>query len=140
RLGIPLVTYFSLFPFRHMTVLSEGTKNITQAMEKLGVKRFICESSLGIGDSKGQLGPIFNYLMIPLLLRNIFADKEVQERVIIESKLDWVIARPARLTNGPHTGTYRSGFGIRDRSIRRKVSRADVADFMLAQVAGDAYL
>jgi hypothetical protein len=106
-------------------------------MEKLGVKRFVCESSLGIGDSKGQLGPLYNFVLIPLLLRNIFADKEVQEKLIQESPLDWVIARPARLTNGPHTGKYRSGFAADGSSIRAKISRADVADFMLQQLSSD---
>jgi nucleoside-diphosphate-sugar epimerase len=80
RLGIPLLAIFILY--RRSTTLSEGTRNILQAMEKLGVKRFVCESSLGVGDSKGQLGPLYNYLLIPLLLRNIFADKAVQERLI----------------------------------------------------------
>ena len=109
-------------------------------MEKLGVKRFVCESSLGIGDSKGQLGALYNYVVIPLLLRNIFADKEVQERIIQSSALDWVIVRPALLTNGPRTGVYRSGFGSRDNSIQAKISRADVAEFMLAQTGSDLYL
>jgi len=132
RWGIPLVAYF--FLFRRTTALSDGTRNILQAMEKLGVKRFVCESSLGVGDSKGQLGPLYNYLVIPLLLNNIFADKEVQEKLIQESPLDWVIVRPARLTNGPRTGKYRSGFAAGDKSIQAKISRGDVADFMLAQL------
>jgi len=138
RLGIPLLAYFILF--RRTSTLSDGTKNIVRAMEKLNVKRFVCESSLGIGDSKGQLGPLFNYLVIPLFLRNIFADKEIQEQVIKQSQLDWVIVRPARLTNGPRTGNYKSGFSTTDESIQAKISRADVADFMLKQIAADAYL
>ncbi len=138
RIGVPFLAILILY--RRRTTLSEGTKNIVRAMEKLGVKRFVCESSLGIGDSKGQLGFLYNYLLIPVLLRNIFADKEVQERIIQESKLDWVIARPAVLSNGPRTGVYRSGFDATDKSIQTKISRADVADFMLAQLAGDADL
>jgi putative NADH-flavin reductase len=137
RWGIPLVAYLFLFPFRRTTALSDGTRNILHAMEKLGIKRFVCESSLGIGDSKGQLGALYNYLLIPVLLRNIFADKEVQEKLIRESPLDWVIVRPAQLTNGPHTGKYHSGFAAGDRSIQAKISRADVADFMLRQLSSD---
>jgi hypothetical protein len=140
RWGIPLVAYVFLFPFRRTTALSDGTRNIVRAMEKLGVKRFVCESSLGIGDSKGQLGALYNYLIIPVLLRNIFADKEVQEKLIKESLLDWVIVRPAHLTNGPHTGKYRSGFTAGDKSIQAKISRADAADFMLQQLGSDDYL
>ena len=138
RLGIPLLAYFILF--RRTSTLSEGTKNIVRAMEKVGVKRFVCESSLGIGDSKGQLGPLFNYFVIPVLLRNIFADKEIQEQVIKQSNLDWVIVRPGRLTNGPRTGNYKSGFSTTDKSIQAKISRADVADFMLQQLTAEAYL
>jgi putative NADH-flavin reductase len=138
RLGIPLLAILILF--RRTTTLSEGTKNIVRAMEKLGVKRFVCESSLGIGDSKGQLGPLYNYALIPILLRNIFADKEIQEQLIKQSKLDWVIVRPAALTNGPRTRVYRSGFDAADKSIRAKISRADVADFMLGQLTSDVWL
>ena len=138
RLGVPLLAYLILF--RATNVLSGGTKNIVQAMEKLGVKRFICESSLGVGDSKGQLGLLYTWLLIPVLLRGVFADKAVQEEIIKESSLDWVIVRPAALTNGRKTSVYKSGFAAADRSVQRRVSRADVAEFMLTQLTSDIYL
>lgn len=116
-------------------VLSEGTTNIVKAMEHSGVKRYICESSLGVGDSRGQLGFLYSYIIIPLLLRNIFADKEIQEKVIEASTLDWVIVRPAVLSNGPRTGAYRV-----NPPAGGKISRADVAAFMLEQVASDDYV
>src|SRR2546426_8941695 len=62
---------------RRSTVLSEGTKNILKAMRKHGVNRFVCMSSLGVGDSRGQLGPLYDFFLIPLLLRNVFADKQI---------------------------------------------------------------
>lgn len=138
RLGIPLIAYFILF--RRTTMLSQGTNNIVRAMEHTGVRRFICESSLGIGDSKGQLGPLYNFLIIPLLLRHVFADKETQEKIIKASSLQWTIVRPAALTNGPLTGKYRSDFGPKDNSIRRKISRADVAAFMLGELNSEENL
>ena len=138
RIGGPFLAILILY--RRKTTLSDGTKNIVRAMEKLAVKRFVCESSLGIGNSKGQLGFLYNYVLIPILLRNIFADKEVQETVIGESRLDWVIVRPGALTNGPRTGVYRCGFDASDKSVQAKISRADVADFMLKQLTTDVYL
>jgi len=138
RLGLPLLAI--LFAQRRTTTLSDGTQNIVRAMEELGVRRFVCESSLGVGDSRGQWGFLYQYILIPLLLRNIFADKEVQETVIRESKLQWVIVRPAALTNGPRTGVYRSWTGPPNAPIRRRISRADTADFMLKQLAEDNYL
>jgi hypothetical protein len=38
------------------TILSEGTANILHAMQGAGVSRFVCESSLGIGNSAGRAG------------------------------------------------------------------------------------
>jgi putative NADH-flavin reductase len=125
---------------RKNTILSDGTKNIIRAMEQHGVKRFVCESSLGVGDSKEQLGWVFNFLLIPLFLRNVFRDKETQEQHIRQSQLEWIIVRPGALTNGPRTGFYRSGFSSTDRTIKGKISRADVADFMLKQLADDTFL
>lgn len=66
------------------------------------------------------------------------AAKEAQEQLIRESGLDWTIVRPGGLTDGPATGAYRSGT---DRSIRAtRVSRADVADFVLQQLTDLRYL
>jgi hypothetical protein len=125
---------------RKKTTLSNGTKNIVNAMGKFGIKRFICESSLGVGASKGRLGLLYTYFLIPLFLRGLFADKEVQERIIEDSALDWVIVRPAALTNGPRRGVYRHGEDIGHWLFTRRISRSDVADFMLKQLAENKYL
>lgn len=124
---------------RKNTIQSNGTRNLIRAMEKHGVRRFVCETSLDVGDSKGQLGPVFRYLVRTTFLRNIFADKELQEQIIRSSSLDWVIVRPAMLTDGPKTGSYRAFFAANETG-KREVSRADVADFMLKQVTDDSFL
>jgi putative NADH-flavin reductase len=122
------------------TLLSTGTQNIIRSMKKDGIRRFVCESSLGVGDSKGQLGWLFDWIVHPLVLRHIYRDKEVQEQYIKESDLDWIIVRPAALTKGRRTGVYRCGLRCTDRSLIPKISRADVADFMLKQLADNTYL
>src|ERR1700730_943274 len=132
RIGVPLLIL--LIFARKKTTLSSGTKSIVKAMGKLGVRRFICESSLGVGSSKGRLGLLYTYFLIPLFLRGLFADKEVQEGIIGDSALDWVIVRPAALTNGPRRGSYLDGEGIGHWLFTRRISRSDVADFMLKQL------
>jgi putative NADH-flavin reductase len=122
------------------TLLSVGTQNIIRAMHQHGVRRFVCESSLGVGDSKGQLGWLFDFIVLPLMLRRVYQDKEVQERFIKESNLDWIIVRPSALTNGPRTGVYRSDFRSSHGSFIPKISRADVADFMLKQLTDNTFL
>ena len=125
------------------TVRSDGTRNIIRAMEVAGVRRFICQTSLGYGDSRQILDQTpfyFKYLIVPFILRKGFADHASQEEYIKQSNLDWVIVRPGNLTDGSHTGVYRHGFPANDKTVTVKISRADVADFMLKQVQDNAYL
>ncbi|WP_375435161.1 NAD(P)-dependent oxidoreductase [uncultured Hymenobacter sp.] len=121
-------------------VRSEGTRHIIRAMEQTGVRRFICLTTLGIGDSQQALPFAYKYLLVPLFLRQAFADSERQEEYIRQSALEWTIARPGTLTNGQRTGQYRHGFPASEKGLKMKISRADVADFMLRQVQDHAYL
>ena len=125
---------------RKGTIRSEGTRHIVSAMEKTGVRRFICQSSLGVGDSRGTLNFFWKYLMFGLILRDAFADHERQETYVKQSRLDWTIVRPAAFTDGEHTGVYRHGFPATEKALKLKISRADVADFMLKQLTDDTYL
>ncbi len=119
---------------------ANGTKNIIHAMEVAGVRRFICQSGLGCGDSRQLLPFHYKYLIFPLMLRYVYADHEIQEKYVRDSELDWTIVRPAALTDGNHTGSYWHGFMVNDKSLTIKISRADVADFMLNQLVDDTYL
>ena len=51
------------------TVRSEGTRQIIQAMEEIGVRRLICLSTLGTGDSWGNLNFYWKYVMFGFMLR-----------------------------------------------------------------------
>jgi putative NADH-flavin reductase len=137
-LGVPLLAL--LFLFRRNTILSDGTRNIVRAMQHHGVKRFVCQSSLGVADSRGRLGFLYNFFLIPLFLRNLFADKALQERIIQETELEWIIVRPAALTNGPRKGVYRAGSSLGHWFRPSKISRADTAEFMLKQITAADFL
>lgn len=119
---------------------AKGTKNIIRAMENTGVKRIICQSSAGIGDSRDTLPFLMKYLIVPFILRRAWADHELQENYVKESQLDWIIARPAALTDGEHTGSYQQGYTADNKTVTSKISRADTADFMLKQLAKNDYL
>ncbi len=130
----------SLGAGRKGAVRSEGTRNIINAMEKAGVRRLICQSTLGVGDSQANLNFFWKYIMFGILLRPAYADHVSQENHVIQSKLDWTIIRPAAFTDGERTGKYRHGFSGTDKTVTLKISRADVADFMLKQLTDDTYL
>ncbi|GAB3835507.1 hypothetical protein GCM10028821_31980 [Hymenobacter jeollabukensis] len=124
---------------RKDAVRSEGTRHILQAMEQAGVRRFICLTTLGMGDSRPALPWLYRYLLVPLLLRYAFADSERQEALIRQSAVDWTIARPGTLTDGPRTGRYHHGFAP-TAQLPMRIARADVADFMLGQLTDATYL
>lgn len=46
---------------------------------------------------------------------------------------------PVTLTDGPRTGTYRVGKRLVLHGILPRIARADVADFILTQLASTAY-
>lgn len=121
-------------------VRAAGTRNIVHAMEKLGVQRLICQSTLGIGDSRDNLNAFWKYLMFGLLLRSAYNDHIEQEYYVKQSQLDWTIVRPAAFIDGERTGEYQHGFSPTDKTTRLKISRKDVADFMLRQLVDSLYL
>lgn len=122
------------------TIRSEGTQQIIQAMEKAGIRRFICQSTLGAGDSWQNLNFFWKYIMFGFLLRNVFADHQRQENYVLQSRLDWTIIRPGAFVDGNRTGKYRHGFPGNDKTSKLKISRADVADFILKQLADKKYI
>ena len=62
-------------------------------------------------------------------------DKLREETLVRQSNLDWTIIRPGAFIDGPLTGQYRYGFSGTDRTTKLKISRADVADFILKQLS-----
>jgi len=125
--------------FRPTRILSEGTRNLIEAMRRHGVRRFVCETALGISDAWWQLGLYYTLFVRPFILPLYFWDKTRQEAIIRASDLDWTIVRPGVLTNGPKRGHYRHGPRVGHWLWTVRISRADVAAFMLDQLTDSRY-
>lgn len=134
-----VLSALGIFSRKPTTLQSDFTKLLCDAMTKHGVRRLVYETSLGVGDSHDRAGFVFLRLLVPLVLRHVMDDKERQEALVRQSGLDWVLVRPGGLTNGPRTGRYHAGLAAEVRGSLR-VSRADVAHFMLEQLESDAWL
>lgn len=126
--------------FIKTNILSEGTNNIIQAMEKHNVSRFICVTSLGINDSRFKLGLYYTLFVIPFIIFFYFLDKTKQEKLIRSSRLNWTIVRPGQLTNGKKRGSYKHGANVGNYILTKMISRADVAHFILGQLSEVTYL
>ena len=121
-------------------ILSTGTAHLVQAMQAHGVRRLVCETSLGVGNSFGRLGLYYTFFVVPIILPFYFWDKHRQENVVRESDLDWVIVRPGALTNGGARGRLRAGSAVGNWLWSVRISRAEVAGFMLKQIQEDTFL
>jgi uncharacterized protein YbjT (DUF2867 family) len=108
---------------------SRGTQYCIDAMKQHGAKRLVVLTAHGTGDSQSKASWIQRKLLIGMLLKGFFADHDVQERLVRESGLEYVIARPTRLTNGPANGKYVRTADVV--SVPGAISRADLADFLV---------
>lgn len=121
------------------TLVSDGVANIIDACVAEGVKRFVFESGLMVGDGRGL--PLTGRIGVGIfrwIHSDLCADKRKAESAIRASDLDWVIVRPPTLVHEPAKGGYRSGTDL-DLNVRKTLSHADAAEF-LVRVAADTAL
>lgn len=121
-------------------IRSEGTEAVIKAMQKAGVSRLICQSTLGARESWSNLNFFWKRIMFGGLLRIVFRDHEVQERLVEASGLDWTIVRPGAFTDGPVTGGFQEAFGPAIRGLKLKITRNDIASFLTRQLRETQYL
>jgi putative NADH-flavin reductase len=119
-------------------VFSRGTQNILNAIGNESNQKLILVTGIGAGDSKGHGGFFYDRILNPLLLATNYADKDRAESIVKASNMDWLIVRPGFLTNGSRTGKYRVIENLSGVTAG-KISRADVADFILKQLASPTY-
>ena len=117
---------------------SEGTKQLVAAVQHARIKRLLVISSIGTDPTDDE--PRWYLWLVRRLLINTYVDMARAEQFVMDTDdLDWTIVRPPRLTNGKKTGSYRVAL----RYVPKggiQISRADLADFMLKQLGGDAYV
>ena len=117
---------------------SDGTKRLVAATQLAHIKRLMIVSSVGTDPSDDE--PRWYLWLVRRLLINHYIDMARMEQFVMDSHdLDWTIVRPSRLTSGEQTGVYR----VTPRHAPTgglRISRADVADFMLQQLGQDAYV
>lgn len=102
------------------------------------VSRLVVITGIGAGGSFGHGGFVFDRVIYPLPLRNVYADKNRQETIIRDSGLDWVLVRPSVLNDKPGRGSPRvlsNLSGFHGGPIAR-----DDASFVIDQVETDAWL
>jgi len=115
------------------TLFSQSTQLLLTAMEQQQVKRLVCITGIGAGETKGHGGFLYDHVIFPLFTRNRYADKELQEQLIRQSNLDWTIVRPAPFSEGKPSAPFQVLSEVGN-AVLRKVSRAEVASFVLGEL------
>lgn len=118
------------------TVCTDGVRAILAAMAGSGVRRLVALSAHGAGDSRDR--SLYS-LAVRASVAHKMRDKDAMEALVRASAVDWTIIRPPALTDGPGTGTYRTGTDLTIR-LTSRVSRAYLADFLLHEAAMPAFV
>jgi putative NADH-flavin reductase len=108
------------------TILRDCAQSTVAAMEANGPRRLLIVSAAMLFRDHGFLP----WFLRSTFLRNVAADSEAMERLVQASDVEWMVARPPRLTNGPLTQRYLVADGTLPRG-GMSLARADVAHFLL---------
>jgi putative NADH-flavin reductase len=120
--------------------ISTGIDHIIAAMKKQGVRRLIISAGAGVRDPNDSPGPFDSFIqfLVKTLSRYVYEDMVQVVSNVRASDLDWTIVRVPMLTDGPRTGKIQASYV--GKGMGPRISRADLAEFMLSQVTDEAYL
>lgn len=122
--------------WKEVTLFSNSTRILLDEMQRAGVHRLVVVTGFGAGRSKQAMSWI-ERTGHRAVLGKPYEDKDRQEQMIMDSDLDWTIARPVILTKNAKSGSIRV---LRDPKDWRNglISRADVAKYLVDAVESDA--
>lgn len=121
-------------------IYSNGGRNILSAMRKNGIKKLITITSGLIDMSDPSTDNFFMNRIIRPNFNKVYYDQTRWETILDDTKdIDWVCVRPTYLVNKPNTGNYRVNLNHCPKG-GRKISRADLAHFIVEQLKSDKYI
>ncbi len=121
--------------------ITRGMQNIITAMYKYGVHRLIVSSTLSVRDPNDlpDFKPKIFVKFVKLTMRAVYEEIISIADAVRNSDLDWTILRLTTLNNKPKSGKIRVGY-LGKGEVGLRISRADLAQFILKQVQNTKYL
>ena len=119
------------------TVVSDSVKATLDAMKKKGVRRIVCMSNVGAGNSGTWF---YNRVVLPVFLswlNPIIEDKNRMEAALKSSSVDWVSVRLPNIVSGPSKRIRSSQDG---KGIGISITAESTAEFLLQQVSENIWL
>ena len=124
-------------PFLKTDLEASAARVVLSAMKDTGAKRLVVISVLGAGDSGKQSPFWYEHLFLPTFLHGALPDKNAMEAEVKASGVEWVLVRPPILTDDDAKGSVQVLTGD---SIAHKITRADLANFLVDQLTSDVHL
>lgn len=124
---------------RDQVPLFEGfARTLVNAMSAAGVRRIVAISGAGctLPGERKPLGGRIASALVRLAVRDVVEAKQREMEVIVASDLEWTLPRPARVVDGPHTGSYNVGSQARG----MRINNGDVADFMVRALTDTTHI
>ena len=129
---------------RKTTVRTDVARNLVSLMKKHVLRKLVWLDAAGVGSSKEFIERssfLFGRILMPYFLNHMYEDAAVADALIERSGSDWVIVRPMSFTNGPKTGKISVVTDMNSNvKPRLRMSRADVAGFLVEQLVTDRYV
>jgi hypothetical protein len=94
-------------------------------------------SAWGALDSAAQAPFVFKIIKATVL-KNMFADKDRGEKLLVESGLDFVNLRPGQLVDTPAQGGVKAS--LSPNGLKPRLAREDLATFMIAQLTDGTWV
>ena len=125
---------------RATTLFSDTARALIQAAAELDFTApVLAITGFGIGASGDYLN-LFMRFVVKGLLKEQSEDKARMQELFAQSQLKWEIVQPGRLTNGRLTKSYKAIPTLYKGIQIGKISRADVADFLLREAENPTML
>jgi uncharacterized protein YbjT (DUF2867 family) len=114
------------------SVIADSTAAIVAAARQTGVRRVVVLSSWVV--ERDRLDAVTR-LLTGIAMGGVINDKSVGEQLLRQSDLDWTIVYASVLSDGPATGSPVVLPENANRSMSQRISRADVAAWMIQAAA-----
>jgi putative NADH-flavin reductase len=124
-------------PYKETVLERTVAHNVVEAMRASGARRLVVITMMGLGSSREQAPFWYEHLLMPTFLRGSTKDKAALEQEVSASGLDFVIARPPILSDGPATGSVTV---LESGGTGHEITRADLACFLVDQLDSNEYV
>jgi uncharacterized protein YbjT (DUF2867 family) len=124
-------------PWMNQTLERDVMRNIVAGMKESKTRLLLVVSAMGVADSARHSPWWYQLFVVPTFLRGITADKKAMEKIVRESELDWVIARPPILTYGAATGIVKV---LGPGGTGHVITRADLATWLVEQLENNTFV